>query len=206
MHRGVLSSLLFLPSALGVAIRQTTATSGTTTGELGNATAIDSNPQGVSFKASFPTDKQFTPTPNGNVRGVVLAQTGRDGKGVRYDIMIDNLPDEGGPFLYHIHTEPVPPDGNCNATLTHLDPFQRGESPPCDAALPTTCQVGDLAGKYGAITTSPFEASYTDPFTATADGQSFIGNLSVVVHFANKTRITCANFLQMGADGLLSSL
>lgn len=66
--------------------------------ELGNATAIDSNPQGASFKATFPSDKQFTPTPNGNVRGVVLAQTGRDGKGVRYDIMIDNLPDEGGPF------------------------------------------------------------------------------------------------------------
>lgn len=157
----------------------------------------------------------------------MLAQAGRDGKGVRYDIMIDNLPDEGGPFrrsktqfphagrrqltqvtllVYHIHTEPVPPDGNCNATLAHLDPFQRGESPPCDAALPMTCQVGDLAGKYGAITTSPFMASYTDSFTATADDQSFIGNLSVVVHFANKTRITCANFKQMGADGLLTSL
>lgn len=158
----------------------------------------------------------------------MLAQTGRDGKGVRYDIMIDNLPDEGGPFrmsrtqiprrhvrtqrltrtplVYHIHTEPVPPDGNCNATLTHLDPFQRGETPACDAALPMTCQVGDLAGKYGAITTSPFEASYTDSFTATGGDQSFIGNLSVVVHFANKTRITCANFKQMGVDGLLTSL
>lgn len=157
----------------------------------------------------------------------MLAQTGRDGKGVRYDIMIDNLPDEGGPFcksmqlllpqgwmettnipviVYHIHNEPVPPDGNCNATLAHLDPFQRGEAPPCNAALPMTCQVGDLAGKYGAITTSPFVASYTDSFTATADDQSFIGNLSVVVHFANKTRITCANFKQMGADGLLTSL
>ncbi|KAH8776777.1 superoxide dismutase, partial [Diaporthe sp. PMI_573] len=173
----------------------------------GNATAVDSNPQGASFKATFPTDgTQFTPTPNGNVRGVVLAQSGRDGKGVRYDIMIDNLPDEGGPFLYHIHTEPVPPDGNCNATLAHLDPFERGESPPCNAALPMTCQVGDLAGKYGAITTSPFVASYTDSFTATGDDTSFIGNLSVVVHFANKTRITCANFQQMGVNGLLTSL
>jgi hypothetical protein len=165
----------------------------------------------------------------------VLAQTARGGKGVRYDIMIDNLPDEGGPFrtsrtyipglsvdrqpeavkqltcehillVYHIHAEPVPPDGNCDATLGHLDPFERGESPPCDAALPMTCQVGDFAGKYGAITTSPFIASYTDTFTATGDGQSFIGNLSVVVHFANATRLTCANFQQMGPSGLLTSL
>ncbi|KAL1881322.1 hypothetical protein Daus18300_001175 [Diaporthe australafricana] len=120
--------------------------------------------------------------------------------------MIDNLPDEGGPFVYHVHMEPVPPDGNCNATLAHLDPFERGEKPPCDSALPMTCQVGDLAGKHGAITTSPFETSYTDSFTATADDQSFIGNLSVVVHFANLTRITCANFKPMGVDGLLSSL
>lgn len=66
--------------------------------EKGNATEVDSNPQGASFKATFPSDKQFTPTPNGNIRGVVLAQSGRDGKGVRYDIMIDNLPKEGGPF------------------------------------------------------------------------------------------------------------
>lgn len=28
----------------------------------------------------------------------------------------------------------------------------------------------------------------------TEDSLSFIGNLSVVVHFANLTRITCANF------------
>lgn len=69
-----------------------------------------------------------------------------------------------------------------------------------------TCQVGDLAGKYGAITTSPFMASYTDSFTATSDDKAFIGNLSVVVHFANLTRITCANFKTMGADGLLSGL
>lgn len=116
MYYRLLPSLLLLPSALGVVIRQSTV-DGITTGvrsyqlsmsisrsmltisqTLGNATAVDSNPQGASFKATFPTDKQFTPTPNGNVKGVVLAQTGRDGKGVRFDVMLDNLPDEGGPF------------------------------------------------------------------------------------------------------------
>lgn len=34
-------------------------------------------------------------------------------------------------------------------------------------------------------------------YKQTGDGQSFIGNLSVVLHFANLTRITCANFMMM---------
>jgi len=41
---------------------------------------------------------------------------------------------------------PVPADGNCSGTLAHLDPFIRGEKPPCDASAPQTCQVGDLSG------------------------------------------------------------
>lgn len=109
---------------------------------------------------------------------------------------------------------PVPPNGNCMETGAHLDPFERGEMPPCNPDLPQTCQVGDLAGKHGAITSMPFRTTYTDDFTAvskhipgtllaavvtdkkhlqTSDSLSFIGNLSVVVHFANLTRITCAN-------------
>lgn len=64
------------------------------------------------------------------------------------------------PFLstvYHIHDAPVPADGNCTGTLAHLDPTQRGEQPPCDSTKPQTCQVGDLAGKHGKITSSPFQ-------------------------------------------------
>lgn len=64
----------------------------------------------------------------------------------------------------------MPDDGNCTATMAHLDPFERGEMPPCDSAQPQTCQVGDLAGKHGAITTSKdstsFSTDYTDDFTA----------------------------------------
>ena len=56
-----------------------------------------------------------------------------------------------GPFGYHIHDQPVPKDGNCNATLAHLDPYGRGPTPPCDSAKPETCEVGDLSGKHGKI-------------------------------------------------------
>ncbi|KAF3761680.1 hypothetical protein M406DRAFT_94970 [Cryphonectria parasitica EP155] len=177
----------------------------------GNATVVKDNPAGVAFRALFPTKNQFTLTPSGPVKGVVVAQTNKGGTGVSYNIKMENLPDEGGPFVYHIHQEPVPSDGNCTDTEAHLDPFERGETPPCDPDLPQTCQVGDLAGKHGAIITSSgsttFTESYTDDFTATSHGQSFIGNLSVVLHFANLTRIACANFKMMKlTQNMMSSL
>ena len=61
-------------------------------------------------------------------------------------------------LVYHIHDQPVPADGNCTATAAHLDPYLRGEIPPCDNTHPETCQVGDLTGKHGNVTTSPFVA------------------------------------------------
>lgn len=103
------------------------------------------------------------------------------------------------PAGYHLHVEPVPEDGNCTKTLGHLDPFIRGEEPPCNATLPQTCQVGDLAAKYGKITADPFTAKYVDLFASTQQGLgTYFGNRSIVLHLANKTRITCANFVLVG--------
>lgn len=97
---------------------------------------------------------------------------------------------------------PVPADGDCTKTLGHLDPYIRGDKPPCDFNIPQSCQVGDLAGKYGKITTDPFEASYVDYFASTVDGLgSFFGNRSIVLHLANSTRITCANFVKASPGG-----
>jgi len=97
--------------------------------------------------------------------------------------------------VYHIHESPVTSDGNCTNTGAHLDPFIRGETPGCESTLPQTCQVGDLAGKHGQITADPFAATYIDAFASTLPGNpAFFGNRSFVLHFANKTRISCANF------------
>lgn len=60
--------------------------------------------------------------------------------------------------VYHIHGLPVPADGNCSATLGHLDPTDRGELHACEVAAPQTCQAGDLAGKHGNITSTSFTA------------------------------------------------
>lgn len=99
---------------------------------------------------------------------------------------------------------PVPEDGNCTATLAHLDPFIRGEATPCNPDLPETCQVGDLSGKFGEISTEEdtWETSYVDLYASTLEGiGAFFGNRSIVIHYPNKTRITCANFEQVEGNG-----
>jgi hypothetical protein len=90
---------------------------------------------------------------------------------------------------------PINSTGSCNSALAHLDPFIRGEQPPCDATKPQTCQVGDLSGKHGKITSDPFSATYIDTYASLVPGiGSFFGNRSFVLHFGNTTKITCASF------------
>ncbi|KAF2088705.1 Cu,Zn superoxide dismutase-like protein, partial [Saccharata proteae CBS 121410] len=159
------------------------------TGQLGDAQVFSDNPAGVAYQAVFPSSDK------NSVRGSVVASSVGNGQGVQFQIAISGLPTEGGPFPYHIHAAPVPADGNCTGTLAHLDPYIRGEDPPCNSAEPATCQVGDLAGKHGKINGTAISASYVDNYVALKPGVGdFFGNRSIVVHFANKTRITCANF------------
>ena len=98
-------------------------------------------------------------------------------------------------IVYHLHVEPVPANGNCTATKAHLDQYVRGEDPACDPALPATCQDGDLSGKHGKPAAASYSQTYVDKYVSLQEGVgSFFGNRSIVFHYANKTRITCANF------------
>ncbi|KAK4461864.1 superoxide dismutase, partial [Cladorrhinum samala] len=172
---------------------------GPETGKLGNATIVSTNPVGVKYKATLPAEAFFKSAypDGGNIQGDISAEAAADGKGVVFTIKLSNLPKEGGPLPYHLHVAPAA-NGNCTTTLAHLDPFERGEATPCNPALPETCQVGDLSGKFGAIPTTAegtFEATYTDLYASTQEGLgAFFGNRSIVFHYPNKTRITCADF------------
>lgn len=100
----------------------------------------------------------------------------------------------------------MPSNGNCTATLAHLDPYIRGEVTPCDKAAPATCQVGDLSGKHGAIPADigTWETSYVDLYASTREGiGAFFGNRSFVIHYPNKTRITCASFAKVAGGAAL---
>jgi len=111
---------------------------------------------------------------------------------------------EDGPYLYHIHAKPIDTMGNCTTAGAHLDPYMRGEAPPCDPTMPQTCQVGDLSGKHGKVTLNgetPYMTTYVDPYLSLVSSDpAYIGGLSVVVHFANKTRIGCANITMMSSS------
>ncbi|KAF2093042.1 Cu,Zn superoxide dismutase-like protein, partial [Rhizodiscina lignyota] len=165
------------------------ATIATAANQNHTASIANDNPAGAAYMARLPD------RPDTTIRGNITAVTDPDGNGVLFAVDLEGLPMEGGPFPYHIHDHPVPSDGNCTGTLAHLDPWQRGETPPCDANAPATCQVGDLAGKHGKAKAPTFADSYTDLYTSLQQGKgAFFGNRSITIHFANTTRITCANF------------
>ncbi|KAI9698573.1 MAG: hypothetical protein M1820_007463 [Bogoriella megaspora] len=134
------------------------------------------------------------------VTGSIIISSQQGGSGVNVNVNFTGFPSAAyGPFVYHIHQFPVPADGNCSATVGHLDPTDRGEYYPCNVAALDTCQVGDLAGKHGNITGTTFTTQYADPFLSTVAGSpSFFGDKSIVVHSSNTTRITCANFKLVG--------
>lgn len=116
-----------------------------------NATVVTGNPLGASYLATLPD------IVSANIRGSVLASSDPSGTGVLFQVSFSGFPDEGGPFLYHVHNYPIT-DGNFSTAGGHLDPFLRGDSPSCDAGLPATCQVGDLSGKHGKINGTTFSA------------------------------------------------
>lgn len=171
------------------------------TGELGDAVVVENNPLGAVYRATFGENPFLTPdTPAGGpILGEVVVSTPPDQVGVMFTVSFQNLPKEGGPFSYHLHVDPVPEDGDCTKTLAHLDPFIRGEDPVCDSTAPETCQVGDLSGKYGKVEVNEgtsYRNSYIDEYSALFEGPgAFFGNRSIVLHYANKTRLACANFV-----------
>ena len=109
-----------------------------------NAPVVNNNPNGAMYLATFANSITNV------IRGRVVASSPFGGS-VNYAINIANLPQGAAPFEYHIHEFPVPSNGDCMGTGLHLDPFNRGEQPPCDASQPQTCQLGDLSGKHGKI-------------------------------------------------------
>lgn len=150
-----------------------------TTGELGPAAIVESNPKGVTYQAIL-LNKTTT-----GVRGYIAGSSNTNGTGVVFNINFYGFAnfDTLGPFsklpclssskpsmlatisnallapVYHIHDQPVSGDGNCTTAKAHLDPYVRGEKPPCDTKDPANCQSGDLSGKHGNITANPFQVT-----------------------------------------------
>jgi hypothetical protein len=169
-----------------------------------NGTAVaQTNLPAATYRATLPPS-MFNNLINTTVRGFVEG-VGTP-SGVRFTVNLTGLPDQAryGPFNWHIHTLPVPANGNCTATTSHFDPTNRGELYMCEVAKPETCQAGDLAGKHGGkiAAVGSFSTSFVEPYLSTQVGSPyFFGGLSFVLHATNTTRLTCANFVQVGGNG-----
>ena len=70
---------------------------------------------------------------------------------------------------YHVHVNPIDPanpSGPCSPQSVggHFNPFNIVDYTQCDPQTPTTCEVGDLSGKFGYLTGTNYAASYSDSF------------------------------------------
>ncbi|MCJ1359295.1 MAG: hypothetical protein MMC33_009296 [Icmadophila ericetorum] len=165
------------------------------TGPGGNATIQTGNPV-ATYTANLIVPN-FDSATGTTITGSITGAAAANGTGVTLSVSFDNLPDiaEYGPLVYHIHVLPVPADGNCTATTSHLDPTDRGELHACEAPAPQTCQAGDLAGKHGNITATTWTVQYTDLYLSTDPSSAyFFGDKSVAIHSSNATRLACGNF------------
>ncbi|CAO3564299.1 unnamed protein product [Mortierella alpina] len=105
-------------------------------------------------------------------------------------------------YEYHVHVNPVGPNNDCKATGLHLDPAKVGVTKPCEPANLTTCQTGDLSGKYGNFIGSetgaiPTKSHLDTQLTFTGEGENAMLGRSVVIH-NNGTRVACANLVVEG--------
>ncbi|PNS19764.1 hypothetical protein CAC42_7731 [Sphaceloma murrayae] len=183
----VSKSFILTAAIAAVANAQTVAT---------DAPVSRGNPLGASYEATLGSSNKTT------IRGSVVIATNPTQEGSKIQVTFDGLPATGGPFTWHIHKAPVSADGNCSSALTHLDPYGRGETPACDASNPASCEVGDQSGKWGkmGLNSTSYTANYIDVYVSTNPSDpAYVGGKSIVIHYPNKTRIACANFVQLAA-------
>ncbi|KAG8736459.1 hypothetical protein FRC12_017589 [Ceratobasidium sp. 428] len=126
---------------------------------------------------------------------------GSEGKPTRVEISeirgLTNDESLGGPFPYHIHTNAIPPDGNCTKALAHLDPLKVTEGPTCNPGYPQYCQTGDLSGKFGKMNGTDSgkidDMGYYARYVRWYPRSHTLLGRSVVIHANNKTRLACGN-------------
>jgi hypothetical protein len=69
-----------------------------TTGMLGDAMMVNNNPSGATYVAMFESKGMGMGMGMNSLTGKVTAMSGKDGKGVSFNLELMGLPKEGGPF------------------------------------------------------------------------------------------------------------
>ncbi|ODV80458.1 Cu,Zn superoxide dismutase-like protein [Suhomyces tanzawaensis NRRL Y-17324] len=146
--------------------------------------------------SNSPVDIKYLATFHGNNTNNVQGQVefvGATNGSTWVNVHFEGLPAAGGPFPYHIHQHQVPADGDCYAALGHLNPYNGSATAETNAGK----EVGDLSGKHGPINGTTLHVSYIDRYVSlNSSDPAFAGNLSIVVHYADNTRLACANIVR----------
>jgi Cu/Zn superoxide dismutase/Na+-transporting NADH:ubiquinone oxidoreductase subunit NqrD len=102
-------------------------------------------------------------------------------------VMLSGTTNAGG---YHVHTLPLSA-GSCASATGHFNPLNATGT--CNPAMPSTCEIGDLSGKFGALSGSSVNAMYSDANLPLFGMNSIVGR-SVVIHASGTgARIACAD-------------
>ncbi|KNZ46686.1 superoxide dismutase [Puccinia sorghi] len=118
-----------------------------------------------------------------------------NGPGAHVEVMINGLYSMSFDYPYHIHVNPVRQGQSCELAGGHFNPTNAPMT-PCNRNEPNTCEVGDLAGKFGNLPGSPqglTRRSYYDPSLNLSQGADGILYRSIVIHGANNVRLACVN-------------
>ncbi|KAG8977416.1 hypothetical protein FRC05_001814 [Tulasnella sp. 425] len=165
------------------------------------AAASQSSSSGPTFHA-----KARVASSTGAIRAQLDITGYADGRGtyVKLEVYSGLLSDEAkgnGPYMYHIHTNPVPADGNCTSTQGHLDPLAVTDNVTCNPDTPEYCEEGDLSGKHGKLNGTADGSidafGFTDEFLRFWPEPLSILGRSIVFHDRNKTRIACGNIISI---------
>lgn len=140
---------------------------------------------------------KFEKSEKSDITGTITFEPANNGS-VLVKVDVEGLPSSGGPFPYHIHERPVPADGNCTGTKMHLNPYGGNEN----ATTPQGLEAGDLSGRHGKIQGTLLSTEYVDNYISlNPDSKTYFGDLSIVIHFANTSRITCSNLTELESNG-----
>jgi Cu/Zn superoxide dismutase len=130
-----------------------------------------------------------------------------------------------GPNKYHIHRYPILTADGCGQAAGHYNPdrypFHRTKtftktyisianpglcnSSMTEAQKVTACEVGDLSGKFGLLTSSNAMATYSDGNLPLFGAKSIVGR-SIVIHASDGSRLACASIGYPGTPKVVTAV